>query len=1128
MIRVILPWNPLPRMIFLSRRAARMSPFAASGAVRRRSWIRIVLSAVGAGRAGLLLCGLWLCGLSLWGLLAPAVQAAAPPALPLLRLEAGMHVNLARAVAVDAAGQWAVTVSDDKTARSWRLPDGAAGPVLRPPIAEGGALAAEGRLQAVAIAPDASTVAVAGRSGAGFDGRNAVYVFERASGRMLRRIDVGSALPVVTLALTPDGRTLAVGLGDDGGLKTFDYASGRPIAHDADYAGSLYALDFRADGRVLAAGAIDGRLRVYNVDGGRLTLAGVARPQGGRQIAQVRFSPDGQLIALGLEDSPQVLVLDGQSLQLVGRPAPAADGQSVFSSLAWSPDGQELWGGGTHREGGRWQLRVWPRKDWQQFADRPVAGASVLALATLPGQRVLYLSGEPAWGFVDPAGQVQPRGHSPLASFNSLARQFQVSEDGRAVRFWFGFREAMHEFDLASRVLRAVPADGAAPSAGTPPATFAPPRLQADDGRTVDGWENQRQPQYGGQPLPIGELETARSLAFSADGRRFALGTDAKLWLFDAASGQPVWQVRAPALVWAARITAGGELLVTAGQDGVIRWYRGRDGAELLALFPHADRKRWVLWTPGGQFDAAPGAEELLGWHLNRGLDAAADFHPMWTLRERFRRADVIDRVLALRDLAQAVQQADAAAGKTGAPAADAATLSASLPPLLQLEGAAPAVTPAADGQGGEARLVLRLRSDARAPVSGLRARADGRPARIETVGAPRPVAGEPGSELREVRVQFAGRPQQLQLLADNRHGTSAAMTVRIPWGTAAAMATAAPPTGAGAAAGTPPAAAPKSGSAVTAAAGVAGTVAAGTVAAAATTAGTAAAAATGAAAATTAQAAGTLAQVATSPAAALAAASAQGLRKPRLYVLAIGVGQFRSADVPALNLPAKDATDFTAAMKRQEGRLYRSVETRLLTDAQGTREAIAKGMEWLQREVTQHDVGMLFVAGHGMNDPQAGYVFITHDFDFAKVGASAISHKQFKSATENLAGKALFFIDTCHSANVLGAGKKPQQPDVSAVINDLASDDAGVVVFSASTGRQQALENPAWGNGAFTKSLVEGLSGKADEARTGRITFRMLDYYITDRVKQLTQGRQSAVTVAPQGVPDFALAIQP
>jgi len=84
------------------------------------------------------------------------------------------------------------------------------------------------------------------------------------------------------------------------------------------------------------------------------------------------------------------------------------------------------------------------------------------------------------------------------------------------------------------------------------------------------------------------------------------------------------------------------------------------------------------------------------------------------------------------------------------------------------------------------------------------------------------------------------------------------------------------------------------------------------------------------------------------------------------------------------------------------------------------------------------------------------------------------------------------------------------------------------VIVFSASTGRQYSLENPVWNNGAFTKALVEGLNGAADYRKTGRITYKMLDVYVSERVKALTGGRQTPVTIIPQGVPDFPIAVHP
>jgi uncharacterized caspase-like protein len=80
--------------------------------------------------------------------------------------------------------------------------------------------------------------------------------------------------------------------------------------------------------------------------------------------------------------------------------------------------------------------------------------------------------------------------------------------------------------------------------------------------------------------------------------------------------------------------------------------------------------------------------------------------------------------------------------------------------------------------------------------------------------------------------------------------------------------------------------------------------------------------------------------------------------------------------------------------------------------------------------------------------------------------------------------------------------------------------------VFTAATSHQLSLEDPAWGNGAFTKAVVEGLDGKADLQKRGSITLKGLDYYVDERVKELTNGRQSPVSLMPSGVVDFPIAV--
>ena len=80
--------------------------------------------------------------------------------------------------------------------------------------------------------------------------------------------------------------------------------------------------------------------------------------------------------------------------------------------------------------------------------------------------------------------------------------------------------------------------------------------------------------------------------------------------------------------------------------------------------------------------------------------------------------------------------------------------------------------------------------------------------------------------------------------------------------------------------------------------------------------------------------------------------------------------------------------------------------------------------------------------------------------------------------------------------------------------------------MFTASTGRQFSLENANWGNGAFTKALVEGLDGRADYTKDKAVSLNELALYVSERVKALTGGDQSPTTAKPDTVPDFPIAL--
>jgi uncharacterized caspase-like protein len=96
---------------------------------------------------------------------------------------------------------------------------------------------------------------------------------------------------------------------------------------------------------------------------------------------------------------------------------------------------------------------------------------------------------------------------------------------------------------------------------------------------------------------------------------------------------------------------------------------------------------------------------------------------------------------------------------------------------------------------------------------------------------------------------------------------------------------------------------------------------------------------------------------------------------------------------------------------------------------------------------------------------------------------------------------------------------------DNTEAIRELASEEYGVVVMTASTGKELSQERREWGHGAFTKALLEGLeTNAADYSHDGIIYVHELDTYISERVKVLTNGKQHPTTQKPSTISRFPI----
>ncbi len=955
-----------------------------------------------------------------------------------LRIETGMHIAPIRAIAADREGRYAVTASEDKTARIWDVATSRLLQVFRPPSGS----ANDGKLFSVSMAPDGQLFATSGWSAG-----NDVYVVNRTNAEIVHRI---TGLPNVAtaLAFSPDGRYLAVGLWGQHGVRLFSSADGwhgtRELGGDSEVGGDIHALVWSPDGKRLAASSADGTLRLYELGDGGVRLA-VRRPATGSEVPfGLAFSPDGARLAVGSANAASFLVLDSVTLKAVT--AVTGGGTAIsggMNAIAWSADGQQIYAAGTRRaENGGFPLCVWKQGSATCVSDAPIARNTITMLAPLPGGRTLFSTAEPAWGVFDERGSVARRSGPELADFRNLRSQFRLSRDGTGV--------AVRAGPAGQGADRAVAFSMTALAWTSSGRDWAEPR--AKSGRTsVTSWFEQRQPNINGRTVRLDANELSLSTSVSKGGERVAIGTNFFVRCYDEA-GHELWRASAPGSTWQVNISGDGRWLVAGFSDGSLRWYRMRDGDEQLSLLPHPDGKRWIAWSRQGYYAASVGGEDLIGWQVERGSTRAADFFSVSRFRTDYYRPELISDILVRGDFTAAL---DSVAKEQGRPPAGK-PVTERLPPSVRI--ASPE-----DGKhatGSTARVQVVVQTPGGAPVTGMRARVNGIAVSLPELAALRGRS----AEAFELPIPLPDSDADVMIFAENRHGVSPAAVVRVLRPAARPEAPAEKKV-------------PRKESVVASSA----------------------------------------APNEPSPLAA-------DLR-PALYVLAVGVSEYADKAIQ-LEYSAKDATDLAGLLKAQEGALYRKVSVRLLTDGKAKRDDVLDGLEWIRREMTARDVGVVFLAGHGVNDSDGIYYYLPHDTEVKRLKRTGVIFTEIRNTLVSLPGKALFFVDTCHSGNVLGTGLRALPNDTTAIVNELSSAENGVIVFTATTGRQYAQESETWGNGAFTKALVEGLRGKADMAQSGRVTHKMLDLYVSERVKGLTDGAQSPVTITPAGVPDFPLSI--
>ena len=244
---------------------------------------------------------------------------------------------------------------------------------------------------------------------------------------------------------------------------------------------------------------------------------------------------------------------------------------------------------------------------------------------------------------------------------------------------------------------------------------------------------------------------------------------------------------------------------------------------------------------------------------------------------------------------------------------------------------------------------------------------------------------------------------------------------------------------------------------------------------------------------------------------------------KRRVHVLAVGVDQYADPDIPDLDLAGHDAERFAKAI----GAIGGDVEVAsldILGDADATRAGVLAALEKAIAETAAGETVVLFFAGHGIRDDDGTYYLATSDANLDDMAASALAWNDIASVLAGRPGRIAVFLDTCHSG---AAGTGAFATNDNATNSLLERIPSGIVVFSASKGRELSEESKSFGGGIFTSALLDVIQGNRDaydRNHDGAIEISELYRGVKGEVAGRTDGRQTPWIARNQMVGDFAL----
>ncbi len=679
--------------------------------------------------------------------------AYSQPKTPVLRIDPGMHTSKGNKISTDSAGKYLLTCSNDKTARFWDVSNGNLLKTFRIPTGGIG----EGTLYACSLSPDGRIAAIAGNTGYEWDSSFCIYLINTQTGDIIHRIK-GLPFVIQDLEFSPDGDWMAASFDGSYGVYVFDTKGWGYRELKGDYTDAVPNIAFKPGGG-LATVCNDGNIRIYDSQFEFIQKETCSQGEG-MAISSLAFNPAGNLLAIAYQNIRVIEVRNASTLSLLYEPDVKEVEGRGFNSLCFSADGSKLYGG-------QWVLETDETKQcissWDLAGNGNYKGLSLIKntiadIKPLQDGSMIFLGFDPAEIIVTSStNNVTWHRQAEKNEYSGINKShFKINTNGTSIGFT-PLNQPAYTFEISQRRLQEEQ-------------SIYPSPIEVNAGTRVSNWNRNWNAEINGKQVPKmnGFLQEFLSTDISSDGKLVILSESWHIILLNN-NAEIIWIKDLETQPWAVNISSNDKVVAVALGDGTIRWYSMTDGNELLAFYLFPQNKDWVLFTPTGYYDASPGAEDFLGWQLNKNPDEAPGYFPASRFRKQFYRPDIIDSIFATYDEKKAIIAANHRAGTSENPE-QKIDIAKKLPPVVSI------ISPGNSSfvSNDTVSIVFRITSPVNAPAKNIQVLVNGRPTGKDSIVIT--------DTTQEIKVNIPREDCTISLLAGNDNGTSPEANLSLKW----------------------------------------------------------------------------------------------------------------------------------------------------------------------------------------------------------------------------------------------------------------------------------------------------------------------------------------------------------